>query len=151
MIPIPKNLSTEYNEESSLNQGHYLDMAFERVMHSYKISKSHLDFQLTFPTPFDEAGIRMLDSICEIFDILGIRFESIGFYFDEFKQCKPLIAAIEAGKCPVIGVPKSLLNPTYKTGIHAMVATGIKKIKGVQCIQMKNSIADNPNEPGIVR
>ena len=32
MIPIPKNLSIEYNEESTLNQGHYLDMAFERVM-----------------------------------------------------------------------------------------------------------------------
>ena len=32
MIPIPKNLSTEFNEDSALNQGHYLDLAFERVM-----------------------------------------------------------------------------------------------------------------------
>ena len=32
MIPIPKNLSTEYNEDSALNQAHYLDLAFERVM-----------------------------------------------------------------------------------------------------------------------
>ena len=31
MIPIPKSLSNEHNVVSSLNQGHYLDMAFERV------------------------------------------------------------------------------------------------------------------------
>ena len=31
MIPIPKILSKEYNEEASLSQGHYLDMALERV------------------------------------------------------------------------------------------------------------------------
>jgi len=51
MIPIPKNLSTEYNEESTLNQGHYLDMAFQRVNYViaiytfklyYTIKKSHL-------------------------------------------------------------------------------------------------------------
>ena len=31
MIPIPKILSNEYNEEAPLSQGHYLDMALERV------------------------------------------------------------------------------------------------------------------------
>ena len=31
MIPIPKILSTEYNEEAPLSQGHYLNMALERV------------------------------------------------------------------------------------------------------------------------
>ena len=31
MIPIPKSLSNEFIEESPLTQGHYLDMAFERV------------------------------------------------------------------------------------------------------------------------
>ena len=31
MIPIPKNLSSEYNESSPLNQGHYLELALERV------------------------------------------------------------------------------------------------------------------------
>ena len=36
MIPIPKNLSTEYNEDSALNQAHYLDLAFERVMQCLK-------------------------------------------------------------------------------------------------------------------
>ena len=31
MIPIPKNLSNEFNQDSPLNQGHYLHLAFERV------------------------------------------------------------------------------------------------------------------------
>ena len=31
MIPIPKNLSNEFNHDSALNQGHYLHLAFERV------------------------------------------------------------------------------------------------------------------------
>ena len=31
MIPIPKILSNEYNEYSPLSQGHYLNMALERV------------------------------------------------------------------------------------------------------------------------
>ena len=31
MIPIPKILSTEYNDEAPLSQGHYLVMALERV------------------------------------------------------------------------------------------------------------------------
>ena len=36
MIPIPKNLSTKYNEDSALNQAYYLDLAFERVMQCLK-------------------------------------------------------------------------------------------------------------------
>ena len=31
MIPIPKSLSNEYNEDEPLSQGHYLKMALERV------------------------------------------------------------------------------------------------------------------------
>ena len=31
MIPIPKFLSNEHNEYAPLSQGHYLDMALERV------------------------------------------------------------------------------------------------------------------------
>ena len=34
MIPIPKNLESWYNQYSALNQGHYLNLAFERVNHS---------------------------------------------------------------------------------------------------------------------
>ena len=31
MIPIPKIFSNEYNESAPLSQGHYIDMALERV------------------------------------------------------------------------------------------------------------------------
>ena len=31
MIPIPKNISNEFNENSPLSQGHYLGLALERV------------------------------------------------------------------------------------------------------------------------
>ena len=31
MIPIPKSFSIEFNEQSPLNQGHYLELAFKRV------------------------------------------------------------------------------------------------------------------------
>ena len=31
MIPIPKILSNEFNESAPLSQGHYIDMALERV------------------------------------------------------------------------------------------------------------------------
>ena len=92
----------------------------------------------------------MLDSIREIFDIIGIRFESVGFNCDEYKEFKQLVAASKAGKCPVVTVPTSYWNPSSK-GSHAMVATGIKNKKGVDCIQLKNSHADNPNEPGKVQ
>ena len=44
MIPIPKNLSTDYNQQSYLNQGHYLHLAFERVIQFYTISNLTLNF-----------------------------------------------------------------------------------------------------------
>ena len=93
----------------------------------------------------------MLDSIREIFDIIGIRFESIGFDFDEFTEFKQLVEALKVGKCPVVSVHNSYWNPASKDGSHAMVATGIKHKRGVQFIQLKNSHADNPNEPGKVQ
>ena len=34
MIPIPKFLSSEYNEYQPLSQGHYVNLAFERVRKS---------------------------------------------------------------------------------------------------------------------
>ena len=90
----------------------------------------------------------MLDSIREIFDIIGIRFDSIGFNCVEYTKLEQLVAALKAGKCPVVSVNNSYLNPISKDGAHAMVATGIKNKTGGQFIQMKNSHADNPNEQG---
>ena len=110
------------------------------------------------PTAFDDIGILMLDSIREIFDILGIQYEWIRFKIKKFnieKDLKQLEDAIKAEKCPVIGVPHSCwpdAKPEAKGG-HVMVAIDIKKdvTTGVQKIQMKNTYADKPHIPGKVR
>ena len=101
------------------------------------------------PSAFDEAGIMMLDSIREIFDILGIRFESVRFNWIKYKNEKDLIDGIKNGKCPVVDVLKSYYS-SDTNGSHVMVATGIKEENGIKSIQLKNSFADNPNEPGNV-
>ena len=45
MIPIPKNLESWYNQYSALNQGHYLNLGFERVnLSSDSILKSDFEF-----------------------------------------------------------------------------------------------------------
>ena len=91
----------------------------------------------------------MLDSIREIFDILGIDFEAVRFNWIEYKNEKDLIDGIENGKCPVVDVLKSYYS-SETDGSHVMVATGIKEENGVKNIQLKNSFADNPNEQGNV-
>ena len=114
-----------------------------------KIEISHLGFQLILPTAFDEAGIRMLDSIREIFDIIGIDFESTQFKWIKYNNEKDLVDGIRNGKCPVADVLKSYYS-SDTDGSHVMVATGIKEENGVKNIQLKNSFADNPNEQGKV-
>ena len=113
-----------------------------------KTSKSY--FQLTLPTAFDEAGIRMLDSIREIFDILGFDTDSVGFKYVEYKNSNELTTALKSGKCPVVGVLRKYLYSSEEYGSHALVATGIKEENGIKYIQLKNSFADNPNEQGKV-
>ena len=117
-------------------------------------SKSDFKFQLTLPTAFDEAGLKMLDSIREIFDILGIDFESVRFNWIKYYNEKDLINAINNGKCPVADVLKSYYSTDTDRivpGSHAMVATGIQEENGAKKIQLKNSFADDPNEQGKVR
>ena len=82
------------------------------------MTKSYFEFKLTLPTAFDEAGICMLDSIREIFDVLGIRFESIQLHFDEYTEFKELVAALQAKKCPVLNVHTSYWNPESEHGSH---------------------------------
>ena len=156
MIPIPKNISNEFNENSPLSQGHYIGLALERVRileNRNKILnigvKSYIEIQLTLPTAFDETGIRMLDSIREIFDILGIDFEAVRFSWIKYNNEKDLIDAIKNQKCPVVDVLKEYYS-SDTDGSHAMVATGIKEENGIKYIQLKNSFADNPNEQGNV-
>ena len=101
------------------------------------------------PSAFDEPGIKMLDSIREIFDILDFEFESIGFDLIEHKSFEELSHAINIGQCPVVDVLKKYYS-SDNDGSHVMVATGIKEKDGVKCIQLKNSFADNPSEQGKV-
>ena len=91
----------------------------------------------------------MLDSICEVFDILNFEFDSIGFDSIKYNNSEKLTDAIMNGKCPVIDVLKEYYS-SDKNGSHAMVATGIKEQDGIKHIQLKNSFADNPNEKGKV-
>ena len=114
-------------------------------------SLNTLIIQLTLPSAFDEAGIRMLDSIREIFDILDIEFESIGFKLIEYKTFEELSDAFDNGKYPIIDVLQKYLYSEDINGSHAMVATGIKNENGVECIQLKNSYADDPTKQGNVQ
>ena len=102
------------------------------------------------PTALDEAGILMLDSIREIFDILDFKFQSVRFNLIEYNSDNKLTNAINNGKCPVIDVLKTYLYSSEEEGSHVMVATGIRNQNGVKHIQLKNSFADNPNEQGKV-
>ena len=102
------------------------------------------------PSAFDEAGIRMLDSIREIFDILDLELESVGLNLIEYDNFDDLECAINNGKCPVVGVKVKYFISTENDGSHAMVATGITSENGAKCIQLKNSHADNPAEKGRV-
>ena len=92
----------------------------------------------------------MLDSIFELFDILEIEFESVGFNLVEFKNFQELTNAINNGKCPVVDVMKKYLYSSEEDGSHVVVATGIREQNGAKEIQLKNSFADNPNEQGKV-
>ena len=100
------------------------------------------------PSAFDEAGIRMLDSIREIFDIVGIDFKSVSFELIRYNNFQELAGAINNGKCPVVDVLREYIDPEAKGGSHVMVATGVQNENGTEYIQLKNSYADNPMEQG---
>ena len=100
----------------------------------------------------------MLDSIREIFDILGLEFESIIIKYEKFhgKGVKFIEKAIfEDEKCPVVDVRDSFFDPNASDySSHAMVATGIEdgceEDEGKVFIQLKNSHRDDPNQPGMI-
>ena len=108
------------------------------------------------PSAFDEAGMKMLDSIREIFDILEYEFESVGFNLIQYKNFEELADAIGDRKCPIVDVLQKYLYMEFdfyssdKNGSHAMIATGIKNQNDIKFIQLKNSYADDPNVAGKV-
>ena len=87
----------------------------------------------------------MLDSIREIFEILGIEFESVQFDYEEYFETEELVWAIAGeNKCPVISAGES------STESHAMVATGIIETADFEhFIQCKNSHRKDPSQKGI--
>ena len=103
---------------------------------------------MVLPSAFDEAGIRMLDSIREIFDILNFEFESVYFDLIQYNNFQEFSGAIQNGKCPVVEVLREYIYPGEKNGSHAMVATGIKNENGINNLQFKNSFADDLKEQG---
>ena len=97
------------------------------------------------PSAFDEAGIKMLDSIREIFDLADFEFESVDFELMKYNNFEDVAGAINNDKCPVADV-------LGEGGMsHVMVATGIKNENGTESIQFKDSYADNPNVLGKVQ
>ena len=103
------------------------------------------------PSAFDEAGIRMVDSIREIFDLADFEFESVDFDLIKYNSSQELAGAIRNGKCLVADVAREYINRATKGGSHTMLATGIKYKDGYAKIQLRNPFAANRNEQGKVR
>ena len=104
----------------------------------------------------DPEGILMLNSIREIFDLLGIHFESMKFVPEKFDTQRSIFDAINnQRKCPVI-VGAMFDFSTGSVDAHVMVAAGVKtetdqhgsSVKQEYFIQCKNSYRDDPNQPG---
>ena len=103
----------------------------------------------------------MLNSIREIFDIVGISFESMKFFDEIFDNERSIIDAINIQKkCPAIAGAKIDFStrPVTVDCVHVMVAAGVKtdirqasflrRQKTKHFIQCKNSYRDDPNQSG---
>ena len=104
----------------------------------------------------DPEGILMLNSIREIFDLLGLHFESMQFVPEKFDTQTSIIDAINyQQKCPAI-VGAIYDFSTGSVAAHAMVAAGVKtetvqngsSTKKEYFIQCKNSYRDDTNLSG---
>ena len=103
------------------------------------------------PSAFDEAGIWMLDSVCEILDSANFKFESVHFDVIQYNNFEELKKSIIHKTYPVVDVLGEYIDPAAENGSRVMVATGIKNENGIDYIQLKNSSADNPIEQGEVQ
>ena len=98
----------------------------------------------------------MLNSIREIFDLLGIDFESMQFVSEKIEKNSIIDAINNQRKCPaIVAAMYDFSTRTFYNG-HIMVAAGIKtetvqygsSIKQEYFIQCKNSYRDDPNQSG---
>ena len=108
------------------------------------------------PSALDVKGILMLNSVREIFDLVGIDFETTSLIPQKFDTQKSIIDAItNKKKYPaIVGGKFDLSSGTVYA--HAMVATGVKtetvqhesSVKQEYFIQCKNSYENDPNQSG---
>ena len=109
----------------------------------------------------DPKGILMLNSIREIFDLLGLSFESMQFVSEKFNTQRSIIDAINnQKKCPaIVGAKFDFSTSPVTIDAHVMVAAGVKtdiirhssffrRQQTEQFIQCKNSYRDDPNQSG---
>ena len=95
------------------------------------------------PSAMDDAGLLMLDSVREIFDILEIPFESVKFNCERYNKLEDLVqATIVERKCPIIEFPQS-----DDVTSHVMVTTGILHTKEGYFVECKDSRREDPNTP----
>ena len=126
---------------------------------------SEIHFQLVFPSAIDPAGIFMLISIRKVFELIGIKPESIQFHKEEFNG-QNIIDALrnEPKKCPVITAAD--FTDFFDFGVvpkssHAMVTAGV--LKGSEFmptnttlahhwfIKCKNSYGNDPAKQGEIQ
>ena len=101
------------------------------------------NIQLMNPSAMDDAGLLMLDSVREIFDILEIPFESVRFNCEKYEKYEDLVqATFVERKCPIIEFP-----PGDNETSHVMVATGIFHTKEGYFVECKDSRREDPNKP----
>ena len=97
----------------------------------------------------DPAGILMLNSIRQIFEIVNIPFNSMNFVAEQFDQTTIVNEINVNKKCPVVTAANFSVSPPL---VHAMVATGVKSdsINKIleYYIQCKNSYRDDPLQQG---
>ena len=120
-------------------------------------------FQLVHPSAVDPAGILMLRSIRKVFELIGIKPESIQFQKEEF-NAQNIIDALtnEPKKCPVITAcdfTDFFISRKAEDIIsHAMVTAGALKgsefmptntrLADQWFIKCKNSYGNDPTQPG---
>ena len=99
------------------------------------------NIQLIYPSAMDDAGLLMLDSVREIFDILDIPFESVKFNCEIYNKLEDLVqATFVERKCPIIEFPGDELS-------HVMIATGIFHTQKGYFVECKDSRREDPHTP----
>ena len=126
---------------------------------------SDLYFQLVHPSAVDPAGILMLGSIRNFFDLIWIELKSIHFRKEEFSS-QTLIDALtkEPKRCPVITAADFkdyFISQSMPTSTHAMVTAGAlkgsefmpsnKTLANQWFIKCKNSYGNDPTQPGKIQ